>query len=205
MGRKRAALLLTEGFEEAEAVVIADVLRRNQIDLTVISCTKNLTVTGLWGMRLETDQLLEAIQTQDFDAVILPGGPKAARFLGETQVVLDFVTKHIKAHAYICCLCSAGAHVLAKNNLLGSRHYTCSGDNYTLYEDGIYRGNAVVIDGIFITGKGLGHAFEFAFSVSEYLADPKQCREQADHIYVTYQSPTITHSSVQREWVSSTS
>lgn len=203
MGNRSAVLLLAEGFEEAEAVIIADVLRRNHINLTIASCTKNSQITGLWGMTLIADQLLETVQSQDFDAVILPGGPQSARYLGETQLVLDFVSRHIEKRSYICCLCSAGAHVLARNKMLGSKQYTCSGDNYTLYEDGVYRDDAVVVDDIFITGRELGHAFEFAFCVSEFLTDPTQCREQANHIYVTYQSLTNADSPLQGEWVKS--
>ncbi len=50
-------LLLAEGFEEAEALVTADLLRRAEVDLALVGLD-SLTVTGAHGITVAADCLL---------------------------------------------------------------------------------------------------------------------------------------------------
>jgi len=132
------ALLIMDGFEEAEALVIIDVLRRLKIDVSIVACQSEPDVVSYHKVRLIADTTLDAVADRLFDAVVLPGGPQGARALGKNAAVINFVRRHDEAHMLVCAICSAGAHVLAANGLLHGRRYVCSGENHRLYEDGQY-------------------------------------------------------------------
>lgn len=180
---KTVALLLTDGFEEGEAIIVMDVLRRLQIKVELLACQLSTAVVGYWGLPIQTDSLLSSRMTNTYDAVVSPGGPQGARNLGGNPDVIEFIKRHQAADKWICSICSSGAHVLAANHLLQGKRYVCSGENYKLYSDGCYVDQAIVEEGKILTGKGLGVAFEFAFAVGAKLIDPAIVQSQAEHIY----------------------
>lgn len=193
---KKAALLLAPGFEEAEALIVVDILRRLKVEVDMLACQPSLDLTGYWGISVRADAPLEACAEALYDAVILPGGPQGARNLGANPAVLEFIRRQQAAQGWICSICSAGAHVLAANGLLQGRQYVCSGDAYKLYADGEYRDQPIVEDGRFLTGKGLGYAFEFALAIGVRLKGPEIVRELAGHIYLTPEIVNIAVGSV---------
>lgn len=182
---KRVALLLAEGFEEAEAIIVLDVLRRLNIDVHTLACDNERLVVSYHAVPMICDDILQTCSDTLFDAVVLPGGPSGARNLGSNPAVVEFVRRHIAASRLICSICSAAAHVLAANDLLGSRRYVCSGDNHKLYDDGVYVDRSIIKDGPFVSCQGLGVAFEFALTVASLLTDPLAVTEHAEHIYVS--------------------
>lgn len=181
--RKKVAMLLAQGFEEAEAVVIIDVLRRLDIEVEILACQDDLALKGYWGIQLSADALLSDRKSRTYDALVLPGGPAGARNLGRSADVIEIVKAHQAADRWICTICSAGAHVLAANKLLQGRRYVCSGDNFKLYADGCYVDEPIVEDGKILICKGLGLAFEFAFAVGAKLIGADVAQAQAEHIY----------------------
>lgn len=180
----QTALLLTDGFEDAEAVIIRDILARLDVPVTMVSCSCKKNVTSYFGMTLLSDELLRDVSERLYDAVIIPGGPQATRMLAASQDVLSFIAAHDTAGKWICAICSASARVLAANNMLKGRRYTCSGELWRDARDGIYDPQKVVVDGNLITGRGLGVTFDFAFTVADRLSGHSEAvREQAAHIY----------------------
>lgn len=93
--------------------------------------------------------------------------------------------RHIDANKYICALCSSGAKVLAAHHLLQGRPYTTGDKLADKFDDGDFRIQKVVVADNFITGRGLGVSFEFAFTVAKYLLSDNQEKVdwQANHIY----------------------
>ncbi len=180
----RVAILLAEGFEEAEAIVIIDFLRRLEISVDILSCQDRLEVISYHNIHMFADHLLERVQDILFDAVILPGGPMGTVNLAANPRVLDFIVRHDNAYRLICPLCSAGARVLGANNLLRGRRYVCSGDLYQHVADGIYLDKPVVEDANLVSGKGLGAVFDFAAAVAYRLTGEREKIDfQLEHIY----------------------
>ncbi|EHC69734.1 Putative intracellular protease/amidase [Salmonella enterica subsp. enterica serovar Minnesota str. A4-603] len=76
--------------------------------------------------------------------------------------------------------------MLGAHGLLKGRRYVCSGDLWKAVPEGVYVDAPVVEDGNLISGKGLGHVFDFALTLSARLLGddvPVREREQAEHIY----------------------
>src|SRR5687767_14185663 len=76
MATATALVLLADGFEEIEAVTIIDVLRRAEVAVTTASLAGK-RVSGSHDIVIEADAMFEALAIDDFDALLLPGGPAA--------------------------------------------------------------------------------------------------------------------------------
>lgn len=184
---KKVAVLLAKGFEEAEAIMTIDVLRRLEIHVTTLACQDMLELTSYHNIRMFADVLLERSMDETFDAVVIPGGPEGTVNLAANPLVVEFIRRHDAAGKWICPICSAAARVLGGNNLLNGRRYTCSGDLHQDVKDGIYVDEKIVEDGNLLSGKGLGVAFDFAFHLGWKLTgDASNIDFQVDHIYYDY-------------------
>lgn len=184
---KKVAVLLAKGFEEAEAIMTIDVLRRLDIHVTTLACQDMLELTSYHNIRMFADVLLERSMDETFDAVVIPGGPEGTVNLAANPLVVEFIRRHDAAGKWICPICSAAARVLGGNHLLNGRRYTCSGDLHQDVKDGIYVDEKIVEDGNLLSGKGLGVAFDFAFHLGWKLTgDASNVDFQVDHIYYDY-------------------
>jgi len=181
---KKAALLLAPGFEEAEAFITLDILSRLGIVVTTIACHPHNQVISYHGVVTLADALLEELPSTLFDAVIIPGGPEGTVNLAANPAVSAFIQRHDEADKIIAPICSAAARVLAGNQLLKGRRYTCSGELWMHHSDGEYVMEDVVEDGNLLSGRGLGVAFDFAFQLALRLTGkPGAADFQAEHIY----------------------
>ena len=181
--KKQVALLLADGFEEGEAVIVLDILERLEIQVTTLACQKNQTLRSYHGIQMQANDLLSAQGDRLFDAVVMPGGPEGSVALAASKEVVEFVRRHDEAGKLICPLCSAAARVLGGNGLLKGRRYVCSGDLHQDVQDGVYVNQSFVEDGNLLSGKGLGLAFDFAFQLAYRLTGDAAATDfQADHI-----------------------
>src|SRR5471030_3103261 len=128
--KKQVALLLADGFEEGEAVIVLDILERLDVSVTTLACQPNQTLRSYHGIQMQANELLSTQGDRLFDAVVMPGGPEGSMALAASRDVVEFVRRHDDAGKLICPLCSAAARVLGGNNLLKGRRYVCSGDLY---------------------------------------------------------------------------
>ena len=79
-------ILLAPGFEEAEALVPADLLRRANIETALVSIQGD-TVTGSHGITVTADALLEKIDLSKAEMIVLPGGGTGVKNLGAEPAV----------------------------------------------------------------------------------------------------------------------
>ncbi|HHC7130271.1 TPA: DJ-1/PfpI family protein [Vibrio parahaemolyticus] len=180
---KRAAILLADGFEDAEAVIIIDILRRLDIIVDTVSCESSLSVTGYFKLSVNTDKHITHCTNELYDAVIIPGGPIGTQRLSECSEAIQWIKKHNQNECWIGAICSASVRVLGTNHLLKGRNYVCSGDLWKHCSDGEYIDRNVVEDGNLITGRSLGKAFDFSLHLaSKILGDSHPSKSQAEHI-----------------------
>lgn len=155
---KRVAVLLAHGFEEGEAVVFIDIMRRLDIQVEILSCEESLALNSYFETPIRADALLADRQETLYDAVMMPGGPQGTDRLNASAMVLAFLRRHIAADKYICALCSSGAKVLAAHGLLEGRRYSTGDKLAERFADGEYVDRDVVVDGRFISAKGWASA-----------------------------------------------
>lgn len=191
---KQVAILLSDGFEDAEAVIIIDLLRRFEIGVDILACQKERTLDAYFGIKLQACYLLDEKFESTYDAVIVVGGPKNTDSIGSNQQAIDFIKRHQTEDKFICGLCSAGAKILARNGLIGDRKYVATAQLYKNFDDGQYVNQSVVQDGNLITGKDLGVAFDFVMAIAtNLLGERKQQTKNQQLNDVDWQAHHISY------------
>ncbi len=162
-------VFLADGFEESEALVTVDVLRR--AGYTVLTAgVGNEYIKGSHGITVKSDVLAETlIPTDELEAVVLPGGIPGTPNLEKDKTVgefIDFAAKNKKVLAAIC----AAPSILGKRGLLKDRVATC----YPGFEEHLlgatYESAAVCISDNYVTGEGAGAVFEFSLALCDVIA-----------------------------------
>ena len=178
---KKVAVFLAPGFEECEALMTVDLLRRAQLDTTMYSIHNTDEVTGSHNITIKADKKLNELN-ELFDCVILPGGMPGTKYLMESKEVNALVVEHFNQNRLVAAICAAPS-VLGELQLLQGKKATC----FPGFEDQLHGAEVLnqkaVADGNIITAKGLGAAVEFAHAIISYLINSKT----ADQVVKTIQ------------------
>lgn len=165
--KSRIAILLAAGFEEAEALVPTDLFRRVGLDVDLISVEDSETVSSYHQVKVVADKQIKQADLTQYDVIMLPGGSvDPNKYLALSDVYQQFIDSN-KRIAAIC----AAPTVLAKLGLLANKNAVCypSMRNDFAENNVIYHHVPAVVDGVFITGRGPGAAFDFALTVISEL------------------------------------
>jgi 4-methyl-5(b-hydroxyethyl)-thiazole monophosphate biosynthesis len=173
-----ALLILAEGFEEIEAVTIIDVLRRAGIGVTVAALVSS-PVRGAHEIAIAADTTLGLVDTELFDALVLPGGMPGAKHLREDPRVLALVRKFVEGGKLTAAICAAPTVLEAAGVLRGRRATGYPGDPLP---SAAYSQEAVVEDGVIVTSRGVGTALEFALSLVARLVGSEMASTQRERL-----------------------
>jgi 4-methyl-5(b-hydroxyethyl)-thiazole monophosphate biosynthesis len=174
---KRVFIFLADGFEETEAVATIDVLRRGKLDVTSVSISGTLAVTGAHGLTVLADQLFSEVDFSDGEALVLPGGMPGASNLNLHTGLRTLLKQYAAEGKKLAAICAAPL-VLGGLDLLQGKQATA----YPGFEDSLLGAavmeRPVVKDGNIITGRGPGFALNFGLAIVEEL----QGKEIADEV-----------------------
>lgn len=168
---KSVLIPLAPGFEELEAVTVANLLRRAGIEAITAGLHAGL-VRGARGTQLQPDVTLDAVLERDFDMVVLPGGMPGAENLANDPRVQALLKRMAGAGKYTAAIC-AGPMALAQAGLLDGRRATSfPGVVERMPIPGLrHSTDAVVVDDKVVTSRGPGTAMDFALQLVELLLD----------------------------------
>jgi protein deglycase len=172
-----ALVLLAEGFEEIEAVTIIDVLRRGEVAVTTASLAGK-HVKGSHDILIEADALLANVSVDDFDALVLPGGP-AAKILCEDARAQASIKRAAAAGKLVAAVCAAPTALDVAGVLSGKRATVYPGNQLPSAQ---YVEEPVVEDGQIITSRGPGTAMEFALRVVARLSGESVAKTTAERL-----------------------
>lgn len=165
----KALVFLATGFEEIETVTIVDVLRRAGIEVTVGGLTSN-AIEGAHKMKMIPDSSIDGLQTENFDAIIVPGGNPGYKNLRNDSRVLSMIKKASNTNKLIAAICAAPAVLSDAGTLEGKSCTIYPGmENELEKGGGIPEQDMVVIDDNIITSKGPATALPFAIKLVETL------------------------------------
>ncbi|MDR0871073.1 MAG: DJ-1/PfpI family protein [Planctomycetaceae bacterium] len=160
---------LADGFEEIEAVVSIDVLRRAGLNVITVGL-ESRTVDGAHGIALTADKVWQEVAGITPDVLVLPGGMPGSKNLGKHRGLQETAKRIAAANGWLTAICAAPAFTLANWGLLTGRQATCYPGCETDFPKGVkYVKDSVVVDGRFLTAAGPGAAFPFAFTLVENL------------------------------------
>lgn len=160
-------MFLADGFEEAEALVTLDLLRRAAVDVRTVGIGSEY-ITGTHNICVKADMTPEHFSADNCDGIILPGGMPGTENLyadATVQAALDYCYKTKKL---ICAICAAPIIPGRKGYLKGIDAVCFPG-----FEDELLSANVLsckcVNDKNFITAAGAGCVFEFAHNIISYI------------------------------------
>lgn len=125
----KVLLFLAKGFETMEASVFIDVFGWAKVsygyDVEVVTCGVHETVISAFGVPVKVDVLLSDVDSEEYDALAIPGGFEEYGFYDEAfsseigKLIKDFDARK-KGIASVC----VGALALAHSGILKGRRAT---------------------------------------------------------------------------------
>ncbi len=180
----KVAILLAPGFEELEAVTVIDVLRRGGIEV-IIAGLEEGPVPSARNVRIVPDTTIEALNPDEIDLVVLPGGLPGVENLKKDPRVKELLTK-VREKGKKCAAICAAPGALAAFGLLEGKRATIYPSLREELKGARVEDSPVVVDGDIITSQGPGTAMAFAFKLLETLAGPEKAREIAEQMLVRW-------------------
>lgn len=176
----KAYVFLANGFEDVEALIPVDVLRRGGVEVVTVSTVDDSQVVeSAHGVSMVADMLFDECDFADADLLMLPGGMPGASNLYEHQGVCDAVMEQVRKGRHIAAICAAPAVVLGQLGLLEGRKATCYPGFENLLQGASYTAELCTVDGNITTGEGPAAAFPYAYELLAQLTDTQTAQQIA--------------------------
>ena len=172
----KTMIIVNNGLEECEALVTYDLLYRAGIDVELVGLSKEIESSH--KVVFKANKLIDEINPNDYECLILPGGMPGTESLENDERVQQLIDLFVKQDKYVCAICAAPS-ILIHKGLLNNRKFIC----FPGFENGLIPANEKAVqDNKFITGKGLGAAFEFSYLIIKNLINEEKAKEVLDKI-----------------------
>jgi len=180
---KQVCVFLADGFEEVEALTAVDLLRRARVYVDTVSITDDYKVHGAHGINVQTEDLFDEVNFNEFDMIVLPGGMPGTTNLMEHPGVRKIVTAFAKEGKMVGAICAAPM-VLEDLGLLQGKKATCYPSCEENLKSAVLTGAPVTVDGNIITSRGVGTAIDFALELIEKLVGSEMAKKiSSDIVY----------------------
>ena len=162
---KTVLVPIAPGFEEIEAITIADILRRAGARVTLAGTVPGV-VKGSRGIKVEPDALLNNVENKEFDLICLPGGQPGTDNLKKDARIEKVLKRMQNQGKFIAAICAAPT-VLQKAGILKDKSMTSHPSFISDFD--FYVKERVVVDEKLITSQSPGTAMEFSLKLVEIL------------------------------------
>lgn len=160
-------LILGTGFEESEAIIPCDLLRRAGIE-TKLAGIGSLEITGGHGVTVHADCKAEETDLTAAEMIVLPGGLGGVASIRGSECVMSAVRTLYASGKFVAAICAAPT-LLAQLGITDGRTATCyPGMEQEMGCADMQAVNAVT-DGNVITGRAAGAAFDFGLELIRAL------------------------------------
>lgn len=174
---KRTVIVLADGVEECEALLVVDILRRAKIEVVTASITGRREILSSHGVRFLADALAEEVDFDGADLLVLPGGLPGTTHLAESALVREQCLA-FAGNRLLAAICAAPS-VLAGLGLLDGKPATCNPAFEGKMGGAVLTRGDVAVAGNIVTGRGLGAAIPFALELAGLLAGRTVAQETA--------------------------
>ncbi len=155
-------LFLADGFEDMEAVVPFDLLKRAGTEVKTVGIGKK-EIKSAHGLSVAAELLEKDVCFDKAEAFVFPGGWPGAKNLKDSETVNNAITFALHNDIIIGAICASPGYVLSGTGALSGRKYTC----FPGFEvdEGEYTAENLVIDGKLITANGPQSAKDFGLAL----------------------------------------
>lgn len=189
MNSQKVLLFLAKGFEDLEAASIIDMCGwtyyRDHIEKVNVSLTGfHKEVVGRFGLRFNTDILIDHVDPKDYKALAIPGGFHGYGYDEAYDMKVQNLARAVYANGGIIATMCVGVLPVAKAGLLRGKKATTyplskNHDNPRYLEDHgcIYTGRPIEISDRIISCAGPAQSIHVAMIMLEMLLGGKEVRK----------------------------
>ena len=169
-------IFLATGFEETEALVPCDLLRRAGLEVALVG-VNGIEIVGSHRITVRADLPLDAVHLDTMEMLVLPGGLRGVESLMNSKAALGLTQRAWEAGKFVCAICAAPT-ILAKLGIVGTAPAVCYPGREPEMGEAEIRDANVVRSGRLITSRAAGASVDFALALIEALKG----RDEADRI-----------------------
>ncbi len=162
--KKNIAVHLADGFEEIEAISIIDVLRRADLNVSVVSVTGRIEVNGAHQIKVIADVLFENVDYKEVYMIVLPGGMPGASNLDAHAGLKHQIRNFDAENKPLAAICAAPL-VFGNLGILEGKQAVCYPGFESYLKGADVLQSPVLESGNIITGRGPGVAIQFALKI----------------------------------------
>lgn len=177
----RVLLILTNGFEEIEAIGTLAILRRANIDIDVFSLNEEKLTKGRYDLSIPLTKFdKDKVDLSIYNMLFIAGGPEYQE-LENNKEFIEVIKYFHDFDKYISAICAAPT-ILGHLGYLKNKNYTCF---KSMNEEfgGTYIDKYSVIDGKIITGISAAGVIDFAFNIVSVLKGKEYAEAVKNSIY----------------------
>ena len=163
---KKVAVLFHDGFEEVEALSVVDIMRRANVECTMVGMDK-LEVTSSHQIKIKMDQIYDGLD--NYDAVVIPGGMPGSTLLRDNNKISEFFKTMYNEDKLVAAICAAPIVLSAAGILKDKEATSYPGFDKELECQSYNSKKAVVVDKNVITAQGPAVAILFGYEIVNYL------------------------------------
>ncbi len=164
----KGLIILSHDCEDVEALATIGLLRRAGFDITSATFDKSKSITTKFKQTVQTDANAYELNPDDFDFLVLPGGPYVANNLGNTHALDEVIKSFYQRDKLIAAICAA-PRFLGRLGLLENKVFTGFTGADQEVKKGAYHPEAKVIeDGQMITARGAGVVYAFVYQIIKH-------------------------------------
>lgn len=175
-------VLLGTGFEETEAIVPIDFLRRAGIGVITVGLNGK-TVSGSHNIPVTADITIEQTDFPDLDMIILPGGMGGVRSIRACAKAIDAVCAAYSAGKYVAAICAAPT-ILAELHITDGIDAVCYPGCEAEMGTATIRQEACVRRGNIISAASAGCAVPFALELIAALKGEQAAEQVRSQIVI---------------------
>lgn len=174
---KKAYAFIANGTEEAECLIVVDLLRRAHFDVTLVSAEAEREVISSHNVKIIADKTFDECDFSDGEAFFLPGGMPGTNRLAAHKGICGLLESAHKSGKRLAAICAAPS-VFGRLGLLKGKKATCFPGFETYLEGATHMSDGVVTDGNITTARGLGFAVDLGLELIALL----ESRAKSDEI-----------------------
>ena len=172
-------VFLANGFEDVEALIPVDVLRRGGVEVTTVSVVEGTKmVESSHRVTMMADAMFADCDFSDADLLFLPGGMPGASNLNAHEGVRNALLKQHSAGRKVAAICAAPL-VLGGLGILRGKRATCYPGFEQTLDGATYTAELCTVDGNVTTGEGPAAAFPFAYALLAQLVNDETAQQVA--------------------------
>lgn len=174
----KGLILITNYFEDVEAICTVDILRRAGLICDYVSLNSSLDNFTQSNLLIKCDKLIKDVKLDDYDFLIIPGGKAVMNDLKNRREVSEIINCFAKKNKLVASICAA-PYLVGRLGYFDGGTYTCFPGCNEGIEKGKLVNKGVVVYKNFVTSKAMGYSVDFSLAIIEYLLG-KDVRKQID-------------------------